>query len=179
MTTNEPLALSDEQFAALLRLIKHYRRQALKCLDAKAYVAGAVMVGASLEAILMALVHVREEELITWPQLPKKTGSIKPLLDWDLATLLRAAEYAGWLPRKIAHDQEFSHRRAACGDYAKLLHLVRNLVHPSRYLEDFGKMRMTRKRLALLLEILGYLGQLLAGVAFRPTEVEDSECDTR
>ena len=30
-------------------------------------VAGSVMVGAALEACLMALVHVREEEVITWP----------------------------------------------------------------------------------------------------------------
>jgi hypothetical protein len=37
-------------------------------------------------------------------------------------------------------------------------------------------MRMTRRHV-FLLEILGDLGQHLAGDAFRPTEVEDSERD--
>jgi hypothetical protein len=34
--------LPDEQFDALLRLMNLYRRQALICLEAKAYVAGTV-----------------------------------------------------------------------------------------------------------------------------------------
>jgi len=177
-TSTPPLALSDEEFNALLRLATLYRRQSLRCVDAKAYVAGSVMVGAALEACLMALVHVREEEVISWPQIPMMKGRIKPLLQWDLATLLRAADYAGWLPRQIPDDHEFSHRKAARGDYAKLIHLCRNLVHPTRYLEDFSTMRMTRKRLDFLLEVFGYLGEHLAGVAFRPAELEVSERET-
>lgn len=170
-----PFALSDEQFNELLRLTNMYRRQALMCLEAKAYLAGAVMVGAALESGLMALVHVRGEEAITWPDLPRRKGQIKPLREWDLATLLKAAHYAGWLPRQISDDHEFSHRRAGHGDYAKLLHLCRNLVHPNRYLEDFSRQRMTRKKLDFLLEIFGYLGEHLATVAFRPQELEDVE----
>jgi len=48
-------SLTDEQFNSLLRLGNLYRRQALGCLNAKAYVAGSVMVGAALETLLMAL----------------------------------------------------------------------------------------------------------------------------
>lgn len=172
-TAASPFALSDEHFDALLRLTDLYRRQALKCRNAKAYTAGAVMVGAALEAYLMALVHVREEEVITWPHMPKKKGQLKPLLEWDLATLLKAAQFAGWLPRHIPDDDDFSHRRAGRGDYARLLHICRNLVHPNRYLQDFSNMRMTRKRLDFLLEVFGYLGEHLATVAFRPAELED------
>lgn len=123
----------------------------------------------------MALVHVREEEVITWPHMPKKGGRIKPLLEWGLAILLRAANYAGWLPRQIPDDQEFFHRKAARGDYARLIHLCRNLMHPTRYLEDFGNMRMTRKRLDFLLEILGYLGQHLAQIAVGLADLEAAE----
>ncbi len=173
-TRTQPLSLTDEQFNSLLRLSNLYRRQALRCLDTKAYIAGAVMVGAALEACLMALVHVREEEVITWPHLPKKQGCIKPLLEWDLSTLLRAADYAGWLPRQIPDNHEFSHRKAAHGDYAKIIHLCRNLVHPTRYLEDFSNLRMTRRQLDFLLEVLGYLGQHLAGVAVRPNNMKAS-----
>jgi len=161
------LELSDEQFDALLRLTTRYRRQALKCLHAKAYLAGAVMVGAALEAFLMALVFVRQEEAITWTRIPKRKGQIKPLLEWNLGNLLQAAEHAGWLPRMITDDEEFSHKKAAHGDYAKLLQLLRNLVHPARYLEDFAELRMTKRRLDFLLKILGYLGEHLAGVAIR------------
>lgn len=175
IATTSPFSLTDEQFSALLRLSNLYRRQALRCLDAKAYIAGSVMVGAALEAYLVALVHVREEEVITWPYLPKKRARIKPLLEWDLSTLLKAANYAGWLPRHIPDDHEFSHRKAAHGDYAKIIHLCRNLVHPTRYLEDFSNLRMTRRRLDFLLEVLGYLGQHLAGVAFRLDDMKASE----
>jgi hypothetical protein len=135
------------------------------------------MVGAALEALLMALVHVREDEVIGCPDLPQKQGQMKPLLRWELGALLRAANYAGWLPRQIPDDHEFSHKKAAHGDYAKLLHLFRNLVHPNRYLEDFGEMRMKKKRLDFLLDILGYLGEHLAGVAFRPADLENSKHD--
>jgi len=91
--------------------------------------------------------------------LPKKNGRVKPLLQWDLAALLRAANHAEWLPRRIPDDDEFSHRRAGRGDYARIIHQCRNLVHPTRYLEDFDNMRMTRKRLDFLLGILGHLGE--------------------
>jgi hypothetical protein len=89
--------------------------------------------------------------------------------------LLRAADYAGWLPRQIPDDHEFSHRKAARGDYAKIVHECRNLVHPTRYLEDFNKMRMTRGRLDFLLQVFGYLSEHLAEVALRPAASEDTE----
>jgi hypothetical protein len=177
-TTTSPLALSGKQFNALLRLMNLYHREALKCLDAKAYTAGAVMVGAALESSLLALVYLREEEVIAWPRIPRKQGRIKPQLEWDLATLLKAADYAGWLPRQIPADQEFSHRNAGRGDYATLLRVFRNLVHPHRYIEDFGSMRMTRKRLDFLLDVLGHLSEHLAMVAFRPAELEDPDAPT-
>jgi hypothetical protein len=171
----QALALSDEQFDSLLRLMTFYRRQAVRCLDAKAYLAGAVMVGAALEAGLIALVHVREDEIIAWPEFPKRRGRVRPLLDWDFASLLRAARYAGWLPRNIADDEEFSHKRAAHGDYAELLRQVRNLVHPTRHLEDFGRMRMTRQRLNFLLDVLRYLSHSLSGVASSRTDLQVSD----
>ena len=36
-------------------------------------------------------------------------------------------------------------------------------------------MRMTKKRLEFLLEVYGYLGEHLAGVALRPADLEDPE----
>ena len=49
------------------------------------------------------------------------------------------------------------------------------LARPRRYVEDFGNMRMTRKRLDMLLEIHGHLGQHFARVAFRPEELEQKD----
>ena len=127
-----------------MRLKHLYHREALRCLQARAYVAGAVMVGAALETTLMALVHVRDNEILSWPHLPKKRRTTRPVLEWDFATLLRAAEYAGWLPRNLADDEEFSYRKAARGDYARLLHLHRNLVHPTRYIQPRAASRSRR-----------------------------------
>jgi hypothetical protein len=58
--TTSPFTLSDKQFSNLLHLSQLYRRQALRYLDAKAYGAGSVMVGAALEAVLISLVYVRK-----------------------------------------------------------------------------------------------------------------------
>lgn len=66
-------------------------------------------------------------------------------------------------------------KKAARGDYAEIIRQCRNLVHPTRYLDDLGNMRTTRKRLDFLLEVYGYLGEHLAGVALRPSELEDPE----
>jgi three-Cys-motif partner protein len=63
------------------------------------------------------------------------------------------------------------------GRYRNVLFNLDQCGHPTRYLEDFTNMRMTKKRLEFLLEILGYLGEHLSGVAFRPKELEVSGCD--
>ena len=54
--------LSDDQFQELMRLCRFYRREADRAMGAKAYLAGCVMIGAALEADLLAMCHCYSDE---------------------------------------------------------------------------------------------------------------------
>jgi hypothetical protein len=139
--------LSDEQEKELYRLKGLYWQEALKCEQAKAYLAGCVMLGSALETILILMVNCYPEETENTGATPMKKGQPKPLLDWMLADLLKVAKAAQWLPAGLALNDNWSSRRARIGDHAEVVRMVRNLAHPTRYLEDHYRSRVTRKYL--------------------------------
>lgn len=145
--------LTDEQFEELLRLSRLYRREADRCMKAKSYLAGCVMIGAALEASLTCMAHMYADEI---PEdiLPKKDKKAKPLLKWTLTDLLRVARNQGWLPAALDLDGEWNQRKARIGDYAVVLRDFRNLVHPAVYLTEFPGKRMTKRRLEFCFEVL-------------------------
>lgn len=145
--------LPEDSFSELLRIIGVYHREARRCRDSKAYLAGCVMAGAALEALLLAMVSMYGDEL---PDhlIPRPKGKAKRLLKWTLAEMIRAARSASWLPSGLELDARWDGRRAQIGDYAEVLHQIRNLVHAARYLQDHSPRRVTRKYLQQSLEIL-------------------------
>jgi hypothetical protein len=144
--------LTEEEFNELLRLSRLYHREAKRCMAAKSYLAGCVMIGSALEASLMSMCHVYADE-IPGELLPKNKTKQKPLLQWTLAQLLRVARNCGWLPTGLALDDDWNRRKAKIGDYAVVLKQVRNLVHPGVYMTDFPKSRMTKRRFEWCFEI--------------------------
>jgi len=124
-----------------------YWKEAVRCEEAKAYLAGCVMLGSALETLLVLMVNVFPEEAAATGRLPKKDGKAKPLLNWDLSALLKVANAAGWLPSNLALDDEWCNRKALVGDYAEVVRMVRNLVHPARYRKDHFRGRVTQKYL--------------------------------
>lgn len=136
--------LTEEEFNELLRLSRLYHREANRCMAAKSYLAGCVMIGAALEASLTSMCHLYADE-IPRDLLPKNKTEQKPLLEWNLAQLLRVACNCGWLP--LAQDDDRNRRKAKVGDYAVRLKEIRNFVHPGVYVTDFPKSRMTKWRL--------------------------------
>jgi hypothetical protein len=123
-------------------------------MDAKAYLAGCVMIGAALEADLVTMCHCYSDE-IRGELVPKdRNGKPKHLLKWTFFQLLRVARECGWLPTRLKLDEDWDQRRAHIGDYAVVLKDMRNLVHASCYLTDFPKSRLTKRRMEMCFEVL-------------------------
>jgi hypothetical protein len=149
----EPCELEEDEFNDLMRIARIYPTEARRCMDAKAYVAGCVMIGAALEANLIGMCHLYYEEIP--PELvPKSAGKTKHLLKWGLADLIKIAKKCGWLPSRLSENDNWNPRKAHIGDYAELLRETRNLVHTGRYIKDYPKARITKRRMEKLFEIL-------------------------
>ncbi len=75
--------MDDNEFDRVLALTRAYHREALRCRDAKAYLAACVMLGAAIEAQLVAMVECFPDEVRAvgaWPQWKK--GTEKPPSRW-------------------------------------------------------------------------------------------------
>jgi hypothetical protein len=146
--------LTDEEEKELNRLSRFYWQEALRCQEAKAYLAGCVMLGSALETLLILMVNVYSDEVDQTGKVPMVQGKPKRLLDWQYVELLRAAKAAQWLPSALNLQDRWSNRKARIGDYAEVVRQVRNLAHPARYTEDHRGKRVTRKNLQRQFEIV-------------------------
>jgi hypothetical protein len=145
---NMPFAtLTDEEEKELYRLQHFYWKEALRCEEAKAYLAGCVMLGSALETLLILMINIYSDEADQTGKVPMKKGKPKPLLEWQFIELLRVAKAAQWLPSALELQDAWSSRKARIGDYAEVVRQVRNLAHPARYAADHYRSRVTAKYL--------------------------------
>lgn len=163
----DALALTEEQFNQLMALLRMYRRNAHRCVDARAYVAGCAAAGATMETALVILVHLASDELPSSYKFPHRRGQPKPLLDWNIEELLSAADVAGWLPRTTDFLRAFDAKNPGAGDFASQLRQLRNLIHPQRYMQDHAGRRVTRSMSEFAIEIEEYLSETLRDVIER------------
>jgi len=141
------ITLTDAEEKELYRLQRLYWREALRCGESNAYLAGCVMLGSALETMLILMVNIYSDEVEQTGKVPMKKGKPKPLLDWKFIELLRVAKAASWLPSQLDLNEDWNSRKARIGDYAEVVRMVRNLVHPASYAADHYRQRITRKYL--------------------------------
>ncbi len=55
--------LEEQDFNELLRLSRTYYREAVRCEGSRAHLAGCTMAGASLEGLLLTMVHIYNKSL--------------------------------------------------------------------------------------------------------------------
>ena len=163
MTPNH-YELTEEEFNFLLALARLYDRNARRCLENKAYVAGCAAAGAALETALIGMVHVHWHQIPGAFKPPTRRGQPKPLLDWNFDDLLRASHEAGWLSQSADFREAFDLSDPAPGDYASQLRLLRNLIHPQRYLRDHAGHRVTARMLKYAIELESALGARLGSI---------------
>ena len=143
--------LNDAEEREFWRFYGLYWREAERCEKAKAYLAGCVMLGSALKALLILMVNVYDEEAVATGLIPTKgkKGKVvkrpKPLMDWDLAELLRVAKAANWLPAGLNLNDDWNSRKARVGDYAEVVRMVRNLVHAGKYRKEHFRERATER----------------------------------
>lgn len=148
-------ALDENAEREFYRLYKYYWREAQRCQEAKAWLAGCVMLGSALETLLILIVNVYSGEAEAAGGIPMRSGKPKPLLSWNLKELLAVAKRAGWLPSNLRVDEdEWDTRSAKVGDYAEVARMIRNLAHPSRYHLDHSRKRVTAKFLQQQFEVV-------------------------
>jgi hypothetical protein len=146
-------ALTEDQYNEVFRLLRVYHREAHRCRDSRAYLAGCIMMGAALEASLLAFAGCYPDEALRSTRAPAKAGVIKPLTQWSLADLLAVAKEQGWLPYSLSLDEEWNGKKAQIGDWAEVLRQIRNLAHPARHMLDLPRKRITKRYLETAFEI--------------------------
>jgi hypothetical protein len=146
--------LSEDEERELHRLSRFYWREALRCEESKAYLAGSVVLGSALETLLMLMVNCYPVEAGATGKVPMRSGKPRALIDWDLGQLLGVAKKAGWLPSALELSDDWNSRKARIGDYAEVARKVRNLAHPGSYLKQHSASRVTKRYLRRQFEIV-------------------------
>jgi hypothetical protein len=146
--------LTEDEERELWRLQRYYWKEALRCEQTKAYLAGCVMLGSALETVLILMISLYHDEAHRTGKAPHNKGKPKPLLKWDLIDLIAVAKAAGWLPAGLKLGDDWDWKQARVGDFAEVVRMVRNLAHPARYLKDHPRGRVTKKYLQRQFEIV-------------------------
>lgn len=157
-------ALSTEQEKEIMPLAIQYKREAKKCFGAKAYLSGCVLMGAALEAILLSTANCFPEIVTSIKQAPKKNGKIKRLDRWTLMDLLAVAKELNWLPSGLSPEDEWISANVMIGDYVDVVRNIRNLIHPVRYLDHFGRKRFPKKYLEACFKIVDTAHEYLSSL---------------
>jgi hypothetical protein len=119
----------------LNELMLSYRREAKRCIRAKAYLAATVMQVSAFEAGLQAMCFLYPEEV-------KKTtvytgkhfrGKRNKALEFSLHQLINIADELGWFPAKLIR---WSGKRTTLAGYSHEIRKVRNYVHPAVWASD-------------------------------------------
>ena len=97
-----------------------------------------------MEAILLSTANCFPETVASAKCAPKKDGKIKRLDRWTFMNLLAVARELNWLPAGLSLEDEWSDAHAKIGDYVEVVRQIRNLIHPVRYANDFGRKKSQR-----------------------------------
>lgn len=174
-TTADVLELKLEEEAELHRLYRMYRIESRKCLRSGAYLAACIMSGAALEVMLMLATSAFSDEATATGKLPKKKGKVpKPLLDWNLAELLTVAKAAGWLPSALQLTERWNRRKAKIGDYAEVARMLRNLVHPEKYIGDNFKRNVTKNYTFFCNNIIELIIEIMITKICKSIDIQDA-----
>ena len=122
----------------LNELMVSYRREARRCLRAKAYLAATVMQVAAFEAGLQAMCFLYPVEVKRTTVYARKhfRGKRHRALEFSLHQLISVADELGWFPAKRIR---WAGKRATLAGYAHEIRKVRNYVHPGAWVRDRAK----------------------------------------
>ena len=119
----------DRAFDLLLKVYSDFCMEAEKCYHAEAYLAGCIMLGAALEAILLCLLDAFRENLAQWQNSSPETHAAK-----GLGKILDTVWEHGWMPSDTHTVELWGGRFVSFEECATQLRHIRNLIHPGAHL---------------------------------------------
>jgi len=140
--------LNSVTVSELLKLASAYHHQATTSRNAGARLASCIMLGATIEAMLTAVVNLFCDE--TRPIAIARRLKLENLLKWDLGKLLDVAKDAKLLPDKLNLHPKMDARDVKDPVPTDTIREVRNLVHPGRHLMERGGKEITPEELDTL-----------------------------
>jgi hypothetical protein len=153
---------------SLLSIIEGYQKEAEKCRGANAYLAGCVMLGAALEASLLAMAKCYTEEV---EQTKTFSSKKEPNLDkWNLIDHLKVARELNWIPSKLwldkiaresGIDPDEALKNGDLGYFADVVREIRDMLHPGRYLRLWSGVKVTKKFLETSYEVVDLIRESL------------------
>lgn len=151
----------EEEHKKLNRILGFYKEEGDKCHGAKSYLAACIMYGGCLETALLLM------EDIYCDGVKSKT----------LKQLINIAKKRGWLEHALKLNEDFDRKKAKIGDYAEVMRLVRNCVHPLKTLES-GKItkKHSEKVQIVLSYVMEHLYQRVAISLSEDIEKEQGKC---
>ena len=119
----------------LNELMLSYRREARRCLRAKAYLAATVMQVSAFEAGLQAMCFLYPEEVKRTTVYAKKRFRAKRnrALEFSLHQLINIADELSWFPAKRIR---WAGKLTTLAGYSHEIRKVRNYVHPGVWTRD-------------------------------------------
>jgi hypothetical protein len=152
-----------EKIGRLVQLINFYKTEAEKCKENRAYLAGCVMYGAMLEAILLSMClcypdQVRRTEI--YKRKYKKRCNINKFLYISLRDLIKIATKLEWLPAKTDVRKL---EEAEIGNLTEIITEIRNLIHPGKWIreKEYKKLRISRRHCEMIFDILQGVNEYL------------------
>jgi predicted DNA-binding protein (MmcQ/YjbR family) len=122
---------------------KQFLKESEICAQSEAYYAACVMLGATLEATMLALCYKNKEDAVsTANKLPSK---IRPRpgsepAQWTFAQLVHVAHAAGWLPNPQIDDYELHTK-----ELIDLARQLRNSIHPGKHISSELRIRIAEQ----------------------------------
>lgn len=157
MVQSPTLATSRPNFrrlisdARMLQVLERRWDETTRCVEAGANLAATVMLGALLEALLLARInHLQDKRPVFTAQTAPKdsAGKTRPLKEWGLRNFLDVADELGWI-------------RQSAKDVGDVLRDYRNYIHPEKELAN--NVALDAKDVAMFVSIFCSVAEQVIG----------------
>jgi hypothetical protein len=135
----------------LMDLTRFYKREAEKCEQQRAYLAGSILYGAALEAGLLAMARCYPSQVRRTRTYQRHKG--QRLDKWELDSLLKLGRELNWTLSKLPIDKtarksgvspERAYARGDLGYAADVVREIRDMAHPGRYVRLWKGVKITK-----------------------------------
>jgi len=150
----------SERFDTLLEILELYKSEADRCEKSRAYLSGCVVLGAALEAGLLATATCYRSQVRRAVTYRRLKGM--PLEKWGLFDLLGLARELKWVPSQLplgtsarvsslTPDKALKEKDVAY--FADIVRELRNTIHPGKYWRQWKGLKIKKRHFEFCYEM--------------------------